>query len=69
MRIDFTEVSIKGVKRWVDADGKKRQKTKTFYQTINPWNKNIDGTLKPREEIMVEIKAARDTWIMTEDAQ
>lgn len=63
VRYRFAEVSIKAVRRWVDADGKKRQQTRKFFQTINPFNKNADGTQKTRDQIMVELKAQRDEWL------
>ena len=63
MRYRFDEVSIKAVKRWKDESGKTRQQTRKFFQTINPFNKNEDGTIKTRDQIMVEIKAERDAWL------
>lgn len=63
MRYQFEEVSLKVVRRWTDAEGKKRQQTKKFLQTINPFNKNADGSLKTRSQIMVELNAERDAWM------
>ncbi len=66
MRINryvFDEIAVKGVRRWTDADGKKRQETRKFFQTVNPFNKNADGSLKARDQILVEIKAERDAWL------
>lgn len=63
MRIAFEEVAIKAVKRWTDEAGKARQKTKRFSQTVSPYNKNTDGTVKTREQITAEIKEARDKWM------
>ena len=63
MRYVFNEVAVRATKRWTDASGKKRQKTQTFMQTLNPLNKNSDGTVKTRDQIMVEIKAKRDAWL------
>ena len=63
MKIYFNEVSIKAVKKWTGSDGKKHQQTKKFYQTVNPFNKNPDGTVKTREEIFREIVKQRDEWI------
>lgn len=62
MKHTFTEVTIKGTKKWKE-DGKIKQKTKKFSQTLNPYNKNSDGTLKSRAEILVEIKKERDDWL------
>lgn len=62
MKVTFDEVVVKATKRWKE-DGKARTKTRKFYQTMNPFNKNADGTVKTRDQIMAEITAERDTWI------
>lgn len=63
MRTTFDEVAVSVTKRWTDEAGKKRQKTRKFWQTISPFNKCPDGSLKTRDQIMVEIKAQRDAWL------
>lgn len=67
MQVTFEEVSVKAIKRWTDENGKRRQKTKTFSQTVNPFNKNSDGTIKTHGEIMREISAERDAWMRESD--
>jgi inner membrane protein involved in colicin E2 resistance len=62
MKIDFKEISIKATKTW-KVDGKKRQETKKFYQTINPWNLNADGTMKTESQILEELDQARTKWL------
>jgi len=62
MRITFEEVSLKATRRWVE-DGRKRQETRKFFQTINPFNLNASGFMKSREEIYAEISAKRDEWL------
>ncbi len=63
-RYVFSEVFVKGVKRWKDpVSGKPRQETRKFLQTINPFNKNASGVPKTRDEIMAEIKRERDEWL------
>ena len=42
----FEKVAIRATKYWKDSTGKRRQKTKEFYQTINPYNTNPDGIMK-----------------------
>lgn len=64
MRINFEEVSLVATKRWTDESGKKKQKTKKFYQTISPFNKNKDGTVKTRDQIFEEVKLERDMWVV-----
>lgn len=61
-RINFTKVSLKGKRTWME-NGKRRQETRTFMQTINPWNTNDDGTPKTREQIMAGLVIERDKWI------
>jgi hypothetical protein len=35
----------------------------TFWQTINPWNKNAEGQPKTYDEIRVDLRAERDAWV------
>ena len=64
MRITFNEVAVRATKRWTDpVTGKRRQQTRKFYQTINPFNKGTDGLPKSREQIIQEITAERDEWL------
>ena len=67
--VHFEEVSIKATRRWIDSDGKKRQQTKKFYQTLNPHNRNSEGNPKSRQQIIEEIKAERDEWIKSHEEQ
>ena len=62
-RITFQEISVKGIKRWTDADGKKRQKTRKFWQTRSPFNTNAAGEVKSYDEIKAELCAQRDAWL------
>jgi hypothetical protein len=62
MKYYFREVSIKGTRKWVE-NGKRKQETKTFFQTMNPFNKNPDGSLKDYDQIMKEIHEERDKWL------
>lgn len=65
-RINFEEVSVKATKKWIDKNGKRRQKTKRFYQTVNPFNTNPDGMVKTRDQIQREIIERRDKWLKEE---
>jgi hypothetical protein len=61
---NFEEVSIQHTKRWTDpVTGKKRQQTKKFYMTLNPFNKNEDGTVRTRQDIYRELAKQRDAWL------
>lgn len=68
MKYTFNEVSVKATKRWKDENGRWKTKTKKFYQTLSPFNKNIDGSLKSREQIMSEIMAEREGWLSESNA-
>lgn len=61
----FEEISLKGSK-YVVVDGKKRKRTRRFYQTRNPFNTNAQHVPKSREEILVELEAERDAWIASD---
>ncbi len=63
MKHSFNEVCMKATKKWKDENGRVLQKTKKFYQTLNPFNKNKDGSLKTVEQIMVELRHERDKWL------
>lgn len=38
------------------------QRRKTFEQTVNPFNRNADGSVKTREEVAVSVQAEADGW-------
>lgn len=59
----FQEVSLSFTHRWKDESGKRRQKTKKFSQTINPWNVNDEGNPRTYAEIMVELRRLGDAWL------
>jgi len=65
MRVTFDEVSVTGFRTWRDEHSKRRQETRTFRQTINPFNQNLDGSVKTRAQITSELVAARDAWLRT----
>ena len=60
--INFEEVKINVKKSGKCLCGKYRQRSRSFYQTINPFNKNQEGKIKTREEILVEIKKRAIEW-------
>jgi len=61
-QITFDKVSIKATRVWQE-NGRRRQQTREFMQTLNPFNKNRDGTVKTREQILTEINAERNAWL------
>lgn len=42
--------------------GKKVRRSKTFWQTLNPFNKLPDGTVKDRRDIMRELRDEANAW-------
>jgi hypothetical protein len=42
--------------------GKPVTRSKTFEQTVNPWNRNEDGTPKTPQEVYASVSAEANTW-------
>lgn len=42
--------------------GKRWKKVKKFSQTVNPFNRNEDGSQKNREQIWAELRAEAKLW-------
>jgi hypothetical protein len=42
--------------------GKRRKRSKRFWQTYNPYNKRADGEIKTPEEIRDEVVAEGKAW-------
>jgi hypothetical protein len=66
-RHNFMEVSVTGTRRWKTEDGRKKQRTKKFFQTLSPFNKTAEGVPKTREQIMLEIVRERNLWLVKEE--
>ena len=62
MRYRFEEVKLSATRRWTE-NGKRRQETRVFMQTINPFNKDEGGNVKTHTQIWNELKAERDEWL------
>lgn len=63
MRYNFNEIgfSIEKTGKCPNC-GKKAKRTKRFYQTINPFNKNAEGNIKTKAEIFNQLKIESDKW-------
>ncbi len=59
----FQEIATRRTIRWTDADGKRHQETRKFWQTLNPFNVGKDGAPKSAEAIYAEIKAEADAFV------
>lgn len=62
MKYMFETVSTKRTHRWKE-NGKNRQETREFSQTVNPFNKNKKGKVKTYAEILDEINEEADVWL------
>ncbi len=58
----FKDIKIKATKKWKTADGRKRQRTKTFQCTQNPFNAD-----KTKEELISMLEKERDEWLQEKE--
>lgn len=59
----FREVSVRAVRRGIcPVCGNKCQVRKNFFQTLNPFNKNKDGSLKSAKDIYAELAPQVAEW-------
>ena len=42
--------------------GKRAQRSETFENTVNPWNRNEDGTVRTRSEIRAHVDRLAEAW-------
>ena len=62
-KVVYQEVSIRGSRMEPHPEtGRKRRKSKKFFQTHNPFNKNAAGEIKTKAEILREITAECRAW-------
>ena len=43
--------------------GKRRTRSKTFTSTVNPYNRNEDGTIKTPREVRLDLNAKASRWV------
>jgi len=60
--IRFIEVSMRAEKSVKCQCGKRLKRSKTFCQTINPFNKREDGAIKERDDIYRELVVEVKQW-------
>lgn len=63
MRTVYRGLTAIGKKSGKCACGITRTRTETFSQTVNPFNRNPDGSVKSIENIRAEIEAHREAWM------
>jgi len=63
--VTFNEIAIHGMKSVKCAGGCRRtlKRSRKFYQTLSPFNKNAAGELKSRDQIWDELQAERRAWL------
>lgn len=61
-RTTFEEVIVTRCKRGKCGCGKSRTRSMKFWQTLNPFNKNRDGSQKSRADILRELNSEADAW-------
>lgn len=62
IHLRFKEVTLTGKKSGLCKCGKRRTRSKTFMQTLNPFNTNPDGSLKTREDIYPQLREKIAAW-------
>ena len=64
MRVVFQEVSYPGIKTGkCTVCNKTVTRRKKFWSTINPFNKNNDGTVKNYDQVREQVFAKRREWM------
>lgn len=59
----FDEIKQRGTKKVKCAKcGKSLNRSKTFYQTLNPFNRLADGTVKTVHDISIELQQEMAEW-------
>lgn len=62
--VTFNEVAIHGMKsvKCAGGCGRTLKRSRKFWQTLSPFNKNAAGGLKTRDGIYEELRAERNAW-------
>lgn len=64
MRITFDEIAIHGDKSCKCVScGKRLTRSKKFWMTESPFNRNEDGSVRNRDEIYAALKLELQAWI------
>ena len=62
MIVKFEEIKFQATKTGKCQCGQRVKRSKTFTQTMNPWNRNKEGLLKNRDEIIEELEVEAIKW-------
>lgn len=63
MIINFDVIKVSAMKKGKCKCGKRLTRSKTFEQTVNPFNKNPDGTVKTRNEVSAAVSRVATDWL------
>lgn len=63
MRINFAVIKAYSTKRGKCKCGKRLTRSKTFEHTVNPFNKNPDGSVKSRLEVYAAVTKEAKDWM------
>lgn len=68
MKISFAVIKVRAHKKGkCGLCGKPIVKTKTFENTVNPWNQNDDGSIRTEDEIIVHLRKHALAWQQSEE--
>jgi len=63
MKVQFDKIGFHSKKSGkCPGCGKRATRSKEFYQTHNPWNKDSEGNIKTPQDIMEELKVRCKEW-------
>lgn len=63
MKVYFDVIKASATKKGKCFCGKRLTRSKTFEHTVNPFNKNPDGSVKTREEVYRDVQQKAKDWI------
>ena len=63
MRVEFERIRCAHPKTGnCPVCGRRVTKSQTFEQTVNPFNRNEDGSVKTREQVRADVHAEAEAW-------
>lgn len=66
MRVTFDKIEARGVVKFTCAKcKKKRTRTRTFWMTANPFNRDSKGVPKSRDRVRADVNAEARAWEKT----
>ena len=62
MMTKFEEIRIYAKKSGKCLCGKRRTRSEVLFQTVNPFNKNKDGSQKSRQQVREDVNQEYEAW-------